>query len=89
MEIDKVRKPGNMSLTALVLIALSKSKQEDKETLKQVSITRTAAADYISKYSQDIDDPFEMAIVTYALSVAGHEGKAFALRRLKELKRTS
>lgn len=89
MEIDGEKKPGNMSLTALMVIALAKSRQEDRETLREVTRTRNAAATYLSLHSQDLDDPFEMAIVTYALSVADHPGKSVALRRLKELKRTS
>ena len=77
-----------MSLTALTLLALAKSRQVDSQTLRKVSFTRYAAADYLSQHAPYIDDPFEMAIVTYALSVADHPGKAVALRRLKEMKRT-
>lgn len=63
------------------------STQDDEDAKRKVSAMQTAGTEYISTFVEDIDDPFEMAIVTYALVVAGHQQYQRALVRLKEMQR--
>ncbi|XP_067945401.1 CD109 antigen-like [Watersipora subatra] len=88
VEVDGMKHPSNVSLTALVVLGLTKSVPKDQETQEEVQETVTAAKDYLSEQAQFIDDPFEMSVVAYALSLANHPGKGVALKRLKEMRRS-
>lgn len=69
-----------MALTALCVISLA---QAGETNAKAVII----GADYLSKHYNQITDPFEMAITTYALFVTNKEQKIDALIRFKSFAR--
>lgn len=79
--------PSNVSLTAACLLALHQAYPSDTTTQEKLLKAQSEARAYLFSHIADLDDPFEVAITTYALSVAKHSEGVFAMKRLKEIRR--
>ncbi|XP_067945402.1 CD109 antigen-like [Watersipora subatra] len=88
VEVNGMLVPSNVSLTALTVIALSKSVQTNQSSKADVARARTQGAGYIASLINKMDDPFELAISTYALFQSNHDQQEAALRKLTAMNRT-
>ena len=88
IEDNGISTPSNISLTALCVIALYKSVQNDQEAGDGVKAMKSTSPDYIAAHIDNINDPFEMAIATYALVISNNNAKENALGRLRSMNKT-
>ena len=49
---------------------------------------KSVSPDYIAAHIDNINDPFEMAIATYALVISNNNAKENALGRLRSMNKT-
>ncbi|XP_013420589.1 CD109 antigen isoform X3 [Lingula anatina] len=76
----------NISLTAYVLVALTDLASLDGEAMNQVRASITLARTYLESKIQELNDTFQIALVTYALTKANSVKKNDAYGRLRDLK---
>ena len=60
-----------------------------QEANEQASAASSLGAEYISRHVARVQDPFELAISTYALVVKNRDDKINSLNRLNDMKRNS
>ena len=60
-----------------------------QEANEQASAASSLGAEYISRHVARVQDPFELAISTYALVVKNRDDKITSLNRLNDMKRNS
>ncbi|CAH1779511.1 unnamed protein product [Owenia fusiformis] len=76
----------NISLTAYVLISLIENSGVTGIARSRVESAKTLAVKYLNDFVQDISDPLQMALVTYALDVANSVKRNDAFKRLEAMK---
>ncbi|CAH1782654.1 unnamed protein product [Owenia fusiformis] len=76
----------NITLTAHLVIALSGNLGVTGAASTAVETARNKGADFLATTFQLLDDPFELAIVTYALHIAGHRSKSTFFAKLRNSK---
>ncbi|GAB6026185.1 hypothetical protein CHUAL_012396 [Chamberlinius hualienensis] len=77
----------NIPLTAYVLITLCEVSNIPGDMRGKIASARNRAMKYLEKRVSAITDPYEMAIVTYALTLAGSVEGELAFLRLDRMKR--
>ncbi|CAH1800978.1 unnamed protein product [Owenia fusiformis] len=77
----------NISLTAHVVIALSGDISLTGEAANAVINSRDKASDFLAGTLADIDDPFDFAIVSWALHISNHPDAFEFFKKLKSLAR--
>ncbi|CAH1780995.1 unnamed protein product [Owenia fusiformis] len=77
----------NITLTAHVVIALSGNLGLTGEASSAAEKAKDKAAEFLATTLEILDDPFDLAIVTYALHAAEHRKKGEFFRKLKKAKR--
>lgn len=69
---------GGIALTAYVLLTFLENKNEAPQHANAIS----KALEYIVRHIEDLDDPYALSLAAYALQLANHNNKDFALTRL-------
>ncbi|XP_067928326.1 CD109 antigen-like [Watersipora subatra] len=81
-------RPSNLSLTALSVLALSQTGELSADANVAAQRATSLGAEYIEKYIEQVQDPFELSICLYALITAGKTTKESAtLQRLNSMAR--
>lgn len=75
---------GGIALTAYVLLTFLENKNDAPQHANAIA----KAMEYIVRHLDDLEDPYALSLAAYALQLANHNNKDFALSRL-ESKATS
>lgn len=88
---SKADKPeyDTLSLTSFVLIALSKSKGNTGIVRSMVENAKSQATMYVEKNGHIVTEPYQAALVAYALSVGRSSARGDAYTRMVAMQRES
>lgn len=83
---DARRRFDNIPLTAFVLVTLCEVIDLEGEVRVKASSAKTRATRYLEKRLHIVNDPFDLALVTYALTLAGSVEQDAAFIKLDAIK---